>query len=527
MAILWQLFGPSSPNNLVEDDMKLNQLSAVALFVLGLSSLPAQDTDEVFARISKEAQNSQAMRLAQGTVYNQGPRTTGSTDAYNAAEFIRSEYDKFGLNPKHSKWEGFGTSWSWQKSEITLNREVLASVPYPWSPPTPHPLHGKLVYAPFPPVPDMSKLEEVFNNYFNQYRGKLQGSIVLLTTAKATPEDEKTADIFSDKVLSQLSLQAKPCPDIVPPYPNPQSTNEDFLRCLVAKATISTREHLDRTNRQLTLRILKFLKEEGVLVGIRMNRKPGNVFYPPNVSSRLEEFALPFPQVILEQSAYLRLCAEPQSKASVVVESQFLSNAPTFNTFGEIPGTSDQTVMIGAHLDSIPYGEGAVDNGGNVATVMEAMRILKTLGVQPKHSIVSAFWTGEEQHLLGSRAYIQAHKKDLGNLKWYFNLDSGIGKIRGLNTFGRNIPHPTLEAWIRLFETKNNAWLLQQRHGTGISDDESFHEAGVRSLEFVQDPAGYEQVAHSSADTFSLLNQKNMSHNAVYVAWIIWQAANE
>jgi Zn-dependent M28 family amino/carboxypeptidase len=246
------------------------------------------------------------------------------------------------------------------------------------------------------------------------------------------------------------------------------------------------------------------------------------------VNSRQEEFALSFPQVILEQSAYLKLWSEPQSKVSVVVESQFLSNAPTFNTFGEIPGTTNQKVMIGAHLDSIPYGEGAVDNGGNVATVMEAMRILKTLGVQPKHSIVSAFWTGEEQHLLGSRAYVREHKQDLGNLRWYFNLDFGIGKIRGINTLGHpNVPLSTLEAWLKPFKPENNAWLLQQRQGEGISDDASFHEAGIRSLEFVQDPTGYEQAAHSSGDTFSLLSKENMRYNAAYVARVIWQAANE
>lgn len=516
------------PNQSSGGRMKLNKLFALALLVLGLSSLSAQSANEVFARISKEAQNSLDMRLAQGVIYNQGPRTTGSTDVFKAGEFIRQEFNNLDIKSWHSSWPGFETSWSWKKSEVTLNREILGSVPYPWSPPTPHPLHGKLVYAPFPPVPNMSKLEEVFNNYFNEHRGKLQGSIVLLTEAKAMPEDKRTNDILSDEVLSQLSLEAKPCPDFVPLDPTPQFTKEDFRRCLVAKATISTRVHMDRTNRQLTLRILKFLKEEGVIAGIRMNKKAGSVFYPANVNSRQEEFALPFPQVILEQSAYLKLWTEPQGKVSVFVESQFLSNASTFNTFGEIPGTSNQKIIIGAHLDSIPYGEGAVDNGGNVATVMEAMRILKTLGVQPKHSIVSAFWTGEEQHLLGSRAYAQEHKQDLGNLRWYFNLDSGIGKIRGLNTFGRaNMPHPTLETWLKVFKPENNAWLLRQRQGDGISDDETFHEAGVRSLEFVQDPTGYELAAHSSGDTFSLLSRESMRYNAAYVAWVIWQAANE
>jgi hypothetical protein len=372
----------------------------------------------------------------------------------------------------------------------------------------------------------MSKLEQVFSEYFKKHRGNLKGAIVLVTTAKASAPEQKPDAVYSDETLKKFSQEAKPCPDFVPLYPTPQNTDEDLRRCIVAKTNIAGRENMDRTNRQLTTRMLTFLKEEGVVATIRMNRKAGSVFYPSNVNGRLPEFAQPLPQVLIEESAYLRLATEPDAEGAIEVESQFLSNAPTYNTFGEILGASNEKVMIGAHLDSIPYGEGAVDNGGNVATVMEAMRILKALGVQPKRSIVSAFWTGEEQHLLGSRAFAHEHKQDLGNLKWYLNLDSGIGKIRGLNTFGRaSIPYPTLEKWMELFQSDNNAWLLKQRHGDGISDDEAFHEAGVRSLEFVQDPTA--EVAHSNGDTFSLLNKDNMRYNAAYIAWVIWQAANE
>jgi carboxypeptidase Q len=207
--------------------------------------------------------------------------------------------------------------------------------------------------------------------------------------------------------------------------------------------------------------------------------------------------------------------------------------------------------MIGAHLDSWHAGTGATDNGAGTVAVMEAMRVLKALGVKPRRTIRIGLWTGEEQGLYGSRAYVNEHfasrppqtpeeldlpwyrqkekwpltlKPAHSKLAAYFNLDNGSGKIRGIYCEGNAGAAPIFEAWLAPFHDLGATTVTLNR--TGGTDHESFDGVGLPGFQFIQDALDYEtRTHHTNMDVYERLSKNDLMQASAIIASFAWNAA--
>jgi Zn-dependent M28 family amino/carboxypeptidase len=196
------------------------------------------------------------------------------------------------------------------------------------------------------------------------------------------------------------------------------------------------------------------------------------------------------------------------------------------NTVAELPGSDlkDQVVMLGAHLDSWFGGTGATDNGAGSIVMMEAIRILKALGLQPRRTVRIALWSGEEQGLLGSAAWVERHKGELDRISAYVNLDNGTGRIRGVWNQSNEAVVPVFEQMLWPF--RDLGVVAVRRGNTGGTDHLSFDRAGVPGFNFVQDPIEYgSRTHHTDADTFERLVLDDLKQAATVVAFTVYHLA--
>jgi hypothetical protein len=248
------------------------------------------------------------------------------------------------------------------------------------------------------------------------------------------------------------------------------------------------------------------------------------------------------PVINLSKEAYLKI--ERLLEAGIPVNMELdiktalqKDDTKGYSVVAEIPGTDpvlkDEVVMVGGHLDSWASGTGATDNGAGSIVMMEAMRILKTLGVQPKRTIRIALWSGEEQGLLGSFNYVKNHFGDPANMHLkpaaekvsvYFNLDNGTGKIRGIFDQGNKDADAVFSEWFKDFADLGATTVTQ--HNTGATDHLSFDAVGIPGFQFIQDPIDYEtRTHHSNMDTYDHLLPDDLTQAATIVAAFVYNAA--
>jgi carboxypeptidase Q len=206
------------------------------------------------------------------------------------------------------------------------------------------------------------------------------------------------------------------------------------------------------------------------------------------------------------------------------------------NIIGEIPGgdRKDEIVMIGAHFDSWHSGTGATDNGAGSAVMMEVMRILKALNLKLDRTVRIGLWSGEEQGLFGSRAYVKQHFADPktmrptpehAKLSGYFNLDNGSGKIRGIYLQGNEAMRPVVEPWLAPFRDMG-ATTVSIRN-TGGTDHLSFNAVGLPGFQFIQDPLDYGTITHhSNMDTYDHAIPEDLMQASAVIATFVYETAN-
>jgi Zn-dependent M28 family amino/carboxypeptidase len=257
-------------------------------------------------------------------------------------------------------------------------------------------------------------------------------------------------------------------------------------------------------------------------------------------------------------------------KMAADLDVQFNENDPfSYNTIAEIPGTDlkDQIVMVGAHLDSWHSGTGATDNAVGSAAAMEAVRIIQSLNLHPRRTIRVALWTGEEEGLLGSAAYVKKHlgydpqsgarrerlrraaatetsdanpttepapveparkivkEADYENLSVYFNLDNGTGKIRGIYAQGNDAAVPIFKDWMAYFRDLGATTVSSSN--TGSTDHVSFDSIGLPGFQFIQDPIEYNsRTHHSNEDVYDRIQADDMKQASTIMAAFVWKAAN-
>lgn len=200
-----------------------------------------------------------------------------------------------------------------------------------------------------------------------------------------------------------------------------------------------------------------------------------------------------------------------------------------YNVLAELPGGDlrDETVMLGGHLDSWHTGTGATDNADGAATAMEAMRVLKAIGAHPRRTIRVALWAGEEQGLLGSKAWVAEHLPDAAShakFDVYFNIDNGTGPIYGW--FMQNMPavRPLFDAWLE--PLKSMGARRNVIEAIGSTDHVSFNDAGVPGFNPIQDYVNYDvRTHHTNMDTAERLDVKDIGQAAASMAWFAYCAA--
>jgi len=220
-----------------------------------------------------------------------------------------------------------------------------------------------------------------------------------------------------------------------------------------------------------------------------------------------------------------------------IVNHVYPEGKTSYNAVAEIPGTdkADEIVMLGGHLDSWHGATGATDNAIGSAVMMEAARLIQTLGLKPRRTIRVALWSGEEEGLLGSIAYVKEHfgqaedpKPEWFKLDCYFNVDTGTGRIRGAGIFGP----PEAAAVLRPVLAQYTDWGV---YGVGTSnsrtiggtDSTSFNNAGLPGVGFQQDPIEYNSMTHhTNLDTYERIIPDDVQKAAAIAAAAVWHAAN-
>jgi carboxypeptidase Q len=221
---------------------------------------------------------------------------------------------------------------------------------------------------------------------------------------------------------------------------------------------------------------------------------------------------------------------------AAIVDKVYPEGKTSYNAIAEIPGTDkkDEVVMLGGHLDSWHSATGATDNAIGCAVMMEAARLLKAAGVQPRRTIRVALWSGEEEGLLGSLAYVRQHfgtaeapKPEFATFNGYLNVDSGTGRVRGASVFGPDEDANILrEALASFKDLKFEGVMPTRSRATGGTDSTSFNNAGLPGIGFGQDPIEYSShTHHTNLDTYERIIEQDVRDSAVVIAAALYELA--
>jgi carboxypeptidase Q len=254
------------------------------------------------------------------------------------------------------------------------------------------------------------------------------------------------------------------------------------------------------------------------------------------------EFRATYPSFVLSREHYGRLVRMIDRKVlptlSLSLAATLTDAAPSFNVVAEIPGTDsaleDQVVMLGGHLDSWHSATGATDNAIGCAVMMEAARILKAIGVTPRRTIRVALWSGEEQGILGSQAYVKQHfgsfeqpKPEYAKLNAYLNIDSGTGRARGAGVFGPPAAAAIVRQTLKPFEDLGVFGASATSSRTvGGTDSTAFNNAGLPGIGFGQDPIEYNtHTHHTNLDNYERVIEDDVKASAIAIAATLYQLA--
>ncbi len=283
----------------------------------------------------------------------------------------------------------------------------------------------------------------------------------------------------------------------------------------------------------------KFLLENGVWVRVNdAGRDHGQI---RAFNNRTFDITKAVSTVVMRNEDYGRIARLLADGAAVELEFNIVNRSypegkTSYNVIAELAGTDkkDEVIMLGGHLDSWHAATGATDNAIGCATMMEALRILKVLGVKPRRTIRVALWSGEEQGLLGSQAYVKEHfgsfespKPDFYKLGGYFNIDSGTGRARGMSVFGPPEAATILREALKGFEDLGFMGVIASKsRGLGGSDNGAFNQAGLPGIGVGQDPIEYGTYTwHTNLDTYERIIEDDAKKSAIVIAAGIYHLA--
>ena len=296
-----------------------------------------------------------------------------------------------------------------------------------------------------------------------------------------------------------------------------------------------------RKQQEFNAKLVKFLTDEGAMAWLEPSPHDGGTITVMAGGSRDPKDPAVLPRLAVDAEQYGRIFRTLEKNIPVTLRMNignrfYDENLDSFNIVAEIPGTQkpEEVVMLGAHFDSWASGTGATDNAAGAAVVMETMRLLKACNVKMRRTVRLGLWTGEEEGLLGSRAYVQQHfgdrqtmqlKADHARLSAYFNVDNGTGKIRGVYLQGNETVRPIFEKWMEPFKSEGMSTLSSR--GTNGTDHVAFDEVGLPGFQFIQDPIEYEtRTHHTNMDVYERIQAGDLRQMAAIVASFVYMTAN-
>jgi carboxypeptidase Q len=525
---------------MVESSIHARFLRPAGLLVL-LTLVPALAEERVdlnaIHKIREEAlQNSKVMDHVFQLTDVYGPRLTNSPGFFGAADWIVKQLKEWGIEGHQEKWGPFGRGWTFTHFSANLIEPQYAPLigfPLAWSPGTNGAVAGEAMVANIAAETD-----------FDRYKGKLRGKVVFMGVGRElTMITTSQGQRYTDDELARLSLAADGGGRGGAPGTAALGDGRGGRGGRGGQAGPAGQPGGQNAQQQLRNRINQFLKDEGVAVVVRLGgaQSSGGTVFGQDAGSRDSKDPLPPPSVVLTPEHYNRVLRLLDNKIPVKLEfeiqAKFLDDrTDSVNVIGEIPGgrKRDEIVMIGAHLDSWHGGTGATDNAAGCAVMIETLRILKTLNLPMDRTVRMALWSGEEQGLLGSRAYVTEHFGDRADMKLkpehaklagYFNVDNGSGKIRGVYLQGNDAMRPVFEAWFKPFQDLG-AGTISIRN-TGGTDHQSFDAVGLPGFQFIQDGLEYNsRTHHSNMDVYDRVQRADMAQMAAIVASFVYNAAN-
>ena len=501
----------------------MKSTALLSALILTASTLGAQEPVDIATvnRIRDEALNhSQVMETMSWLTDVYGPRLTGSPNTKAAAEWAMQAMSGWGVQNTHLEaWGPFYKGWRNDRFALQVtgnNPFTVAAAPRAWSPAPPKgSVKGDAMLFTIDSLSDTAK-----------YVGKLRGKFLMLTpVAELKPHFDADGHRYTDEELQKMAVQ---------PLPSPTSGGFGGGRPAARPAN-------PRPTPNDTL-FLKFLAKEGVAGILLGARGDYGTIFTDNGAPRVANPPA-VPAVHVEAEHYGRIARMLAKGVAVPMELSMTNtitpDSMSFNVIGEIPGTDpalkDEIVMLGGHFDSWHVGTGATDNAAGSAVMMEAMRIIQSLGLKPRRTIRIGLWTGEEQGLLGSRQYVAQHfgtrsgdtvttKPEYAKFSGYFNVDNGTGKIRGVYLQGNAAVKGTFESWLEPF-WKDGAQTITYSN-TGGTDHQAFDGIGLPGWQFIQDPIDYgTRTHHSNQDVYERIQAADMKHNAAVVASFVWLTA--
>jgi hypothetical protein len=542
-------------------------VSPVTLLAQQQPQAPAPDPNDPVQRIKDEGmKNSQVMQTLSYLSDVIGPRLTASPGMKRANEWTRDQLTKWGLQNAHLEpWGPFGRGWTLKRFSAQVTEPTAFPViayPKAWSPGLNAPLTADVVYVDAKTEADLEK-----------FKGKLNGKIVLTAPLREVAAHfEASGTRLNEKELLTLADAPEPRP----------GGNRNFAGNPQFRAAA-----------ELVNAKMRFFQNEGAAVLVDPGRGDGGTIFvggaavpqpprDPNAPPIPGRGLAPYdksepkvtPQLVLAVEHYNRIVRMLQAGEPVKMTVDLSvawqdADLMGYNTIAEIPGTDlkDEIVMLGGHMDSWHSGTGATDNAAGCAVAMEAVRIIQTLGLKPRRTIRIALWSGEEQGLLGSRAYVAEHfgtfsnpatsaapstgrantsglnngngngnggsttagptlvkKAEYEKLSGYFNLDNGTGKIRGVYLQGNESIRSLFRQWLAPFRDMGATTLTIAN--TGGTDHLSFDAIGLPGFQFIQDEIEYDtRTHHSNQDVFDRIQADDMKQAATIMAAFVYQTA--
>ncbi len=406
-----------------------------------------------------------------------GPRLTGSPNLTKANQWTRDKFQQYGLANAHL--ESWTIDRAWTRGEakgrvvVPVEQRILLESAG-WSPSTEGPKRGPVIHVKAQSADELAA-----------YKGRLKGAWVL---------------------FSEVSVQPSP----KTPKANPDGEMRRRIRDYMKM-------------RAFRHELQKFLSAEGVAGILLDSNKEHGLVNMTGASSNFSPAELP--QAFLTTESYgliWRLMKRGPVEIEIDLQNTFSKGeVEVYNTVAEIPGSekSDEVVLIGGHIDSWDLGTGATDDGTGIMAVLEAARALKAVGVKPKRTIRCVLFSGEEEGLHGSRAYVKAHEKEMPKISGVLVHDMGTGRVKSIGLQNRYDLREVMDRVVEPFKDAVSLDELSMRPMMG-TDHMSFLPLGVPAFAVVQDEAEYRKTHHTESDTFDKVYPDEVNQGAkVLAAW--------